>query len=322
MRITSVLKLVLIAIFTAFLFLGVISVFAIVGDSCPEPPCEEPPPPCVPGPEVCSSSPPYRCNDFAVYKCANNFCGKAGGAMEQGLKWYDCVDWECSDGCNSTNGTYIVGGPHGPDQIGPYGMVPDYRICPAAYNDWGTSPPTPECSGSCYPAPELKPLNDALLLPKNVFDGLKLKLPINFSWEDNVAKEVAKAPNFCTVGSYEFNIVDPPLSKIATDTQIQRTKDPVYNLECLLKSDTDYQWRVRACLDAGGTDCGDWPDSQDFSTSLAPELISPYDPDWEGTTSTKNVALPITLDWCDVEEAQTYRLNLYVVSGGEKICHP
>ena len=289
-------------------------------EPCLPPP---PPPPCVPTEEVCSdSSGLYRCNDFAVYKCGNNSCGKSGGAIEQGTKWYGCVDVSCDDGCNTRGWTEVRGGPFGPDQIGLYGTVPDYQICPASNNDWGPTPPTPVCSGSCYPSPDLKPLNDSSLSPKNIFDGSKLKLPINFGWDDNVAQEVAKDPNLCAVGSYEFNIVNPPISKIVADTQLQKTDDSAYKLECQLKSNTDYQWRVRACLDAGGTDCGSWSSGQNFGTSLTPELVSPYDPDWEGTTIAKNITPPVTLDWCDVKDAGSYRFQVYIIEGGKKICHP
>ena len=294
-----------------------------------EPPCEPPlPPECIPGPVQTSFSVsgPFRCDDFAVYECANNACGKAGGAMKQGTEWYVCQttteSW--SDGCDSGSSgqTDRISGPHGPDQIKAFGEVNDYQICPAIYNSWGTNPPTPECSGSCYPAPNLKTLDDASLLPKNVSSTSQYKLPINFGWKDNVEKEVAKAPNFCTVGSYEFNITDPPLSKIVKDTQLQRSEDPAYKLKCQLKSDTAYQWRARACLDAGGTDCGEWPKNQNFNTSLSPESVSPYDPDWEGSTGAKNITLPVTLDWCDVKDAGSYRFRVYVIEGGKKICHP
>jgi len=305
MKALPVLKFIFIIIAVFFLFWGAISLFA----ETPPPPPE--PPPCVPSGTTCSSGSPYRCNDFAVYKCGNNFCGKSGGAIEQGAEWYECVDWSCSDGCDGSSGTDVVGGPFGPDQIKPYGTVPDYQICPAVYNDWGTTPPVTACSGSCYPAPNLKNLNDASLLPKNVPEESSFKLPINFGTEDNVKQEVAKAPNFCTVGSYEFNVTDPSVSKISTSNQLQTLSDTSYKFECQIKSDGTYQWKARACLDSGGTDCGEWPGTQDFNTSPAPELISPYDADWNGINKIKDVKIPTRLDWCDISQSQSYFLKLY-----------
>jgi hypothetical protein len=277
---------------------------------------------CVPGGVSCSQSPPYRCNEFIVYKCANNLCGREGGDMEQGIKWYECVDWSCSDGCDSWSGTDVVGGPYGPDQIQSYGEVPEYQTCPPQYNEWSTNPPVPECLGSCYPAPEPKPLNDDYLLPKNTADGEgKYKLPINFGWEDNIEKEVIKEPNFCTVGSYEFNIPDPSLTEVVPNTQYDQlvtTSDAFYKLQCQLKSDSGYQWKVRACLDGDGEDCGDWSGSQNFNTSLAPEPISPYDSDWTGEELAEN-AFPV-LKWCPIEEAGSYFLEVYREEGeGKKL---
>ncbi len=295
MKAMSALKFIFIAILPLFLFWGIISIFAV----------NEPPPSCIPGPS--QTSPPFRCDDFSVYQCKNNACGKDGGAMQQGTEWYMCQT--TTDGCSSV--TEHISGPHGPEQIKSFGIVPNYRICPATYNSWRTTPPTPTCSGSCYPAPNLKTLGDASLLPKNVADGTKFKLPTNLGVQDSVKNEVAKTPNFCAVGSYEFNIVNPDISKIASSTQLQTPGDIVYKLQCQLKLDSAYQWKARACLDTNGTDCGDWSGSQDFNTSPAPELASPYDPDWNGASSTENVIIPTKLDWCDIPQAQSYFLNLY-----------
>ncbi len=266
----------------------------------------------------------YTCDEYSVYRCANNDCGRKGGAMEEGTMWYECT--ECDDGCGGSS--FERNGPYGPDNIRPYGQVPDYQICPPEYNEWSETPPVLECSGSCYPAPKPKPLNDDSLLPKNVADAKgKYKLPINFGWEDNIEKEVAKAPNFCPVGSYEFNIPNPSLTEIVPNTQYDQlvtTSDTSYKLECELKSNNDYQWKVRACLDDNAADCGEWSDEQSFSTSLAPEPIFPYDPDWTGEKSAKNIAIPVTLDWCDVEGATAYKFRTYIIENGngEEICHP
>lgn len=311
--------------------------FAVIGGSCPVPPCSEPAPappeepPCTPGPTTCSTevSAPFRCDDFAVYKCSNNFCGKASGAMEQGVEWYTCqtTTENCSNGCDSSSSsaTEHISGPDGPDQIQSYGQVGEYQVCPAEFNDWGETPPTPTCSGSCYLPPILKSLDDDSLSPKNISENSKYKLPINFGWEDNVEKEIVKAPNFCTVGSYEFNIPEPPLSEIIPNTrydQLVTTSDSAYKLECQLKSNLDYQWQVRACLDSGGTDCGEWSDTSNFSTNLAPELVGPYDPDWQGAAQEGSTPTPVFLDWCDVKEANSLLLKIYILQGGEKICHP
>lgn len=257
-----------------------------------------------------SVSEPYRCYEFQVYRCVNNSCGRNGGTMEQGTKWYMCVDTTHSWGndCRSYSRTSTSkSGPYGPDQIEPYGEVGDYQICPTQYNSWSETVPVPECKGSCYPAPNQKLLSDPELSPKNVADGTKYKLPINFGWEDNVETAVAEEPNNCTVDSYDFNIVNPSISKIVTGRQLQSQKDAPYKLSCQLQSNKAYQWKVRACF---GGDCGDWSGNQNFTTSPVPEPVSPYDSDWQDINK-RTVDIPTKLDWCDVSTTKSYYVRLY-----------
>ncbi|MDP4009013.1 MAG: hypothetical protein Q8P71_01120, partial [bacterium] len=75
---------------------------------------------------------------------------------------------------------------------------------------------------------------------------------------------------------------------------------------CVLSPGTSYQLKVRACSDERGTDCQKWDSTNllSFSTSLSPELISPYDPDWEGPNSSTidlsdETQIPIRFQWCD-----------------------
>ena len=74
--------------------------------------------------------------------------------------------------------------------------------------------------------------------------------------------------------------------------------------ECFFNSSSPYRWRVRACCNTDGTGCtapGKW---WNFSTSTAPEMISPLDPDWNGSDYLKNESfkniLPgkDPLKWC------------------------
>lgn len=333
------IKLFIIAIFTVGAFFLAPSVKAecnqacleacglLVGTGCEAVCCSSE---CEPGATACglaSVSEEYKCNYFTVYRCENNFCGKDGGGMLTGQQYYMCVDqyYNCANNCTawqSVQSVQLPGGPYGPDDIQPYGEVPEYRICPPSYNSWGTTPPVPECSGSCYPAPNLKTLDDDGLLPANVADDSKYKLPINFGWEDNVEKEVGLPNSFCPVDSYVFNVAEPSVSLVINDTQVQRVEDTDYKLECQLKSGNSYFWQVQACVDANGADCGEWSSQQTFDTSLSPELISPYDSDWLGENKEEDVEVPITLDWCDVEEAEEYELRIYLVEDEEESCHP
>lgn len=90
---------------------------------------------------------------------------------------------------------------------------------------------------------------------------------------------------------------------------------------CLLRSDDNYKLRARACLDSTGKDCGKWSDYKNFSTSPVPELVSPYDPDWQdGKDGFSDI--PVLLDWCDIASTQSWILNIYLAENGNEICHP
>lgn len=240
-------------------------------------------------------------------------------------------------------------------------------------NSWTTTQPSCQCSGSCYPAPDLKDLDDSSLSPKNVFDGNKLKLPINIGWK-------ALALNECSVGSYQYEISGPTtfskkvivfcstieecrviydqaeqdgnleimnkthaiadnIRRCVTNptgeeciadsgpTYNYATKEYDYYLSpqnqdvvrddskkdeekgCILKSDADYSWKVRACLDSEGTDCGEPSKNETFSTSPVPELIMPYDPDWQGSLEA-NPDIPVTFLWCASDKASSYYFSI------------
>lgn len=51
---------------------------------------------------------------------------------------------------------------------------------------------------------------------------------------------------------------------------------------CMFSQGENYRWRVKGCDTADENTCGDWSDWWEFTTSLAPEPMSPPDPDWEG----------------------------------------
>ena len=102
-------------------------------------------------------------------------------------------------------------------------------------------------------------------------------------------------------------------------------KSEFFPENCLLRPNGKYFWKVIPCCGRDGTNCKPEEDVKEwhFSTSLAPELIFPLDPDWEGenfTQWTKNK--PVTLDWCNTKEAETYRVKFYLVENGEENCHP
>lgn len=180
---------------------------------------------------------------------------------------------------------------------------------------WPSAPENScQCSGSCYPAPVLNPLDNSALDPKNVFDpSKKPKLPVNLGWSD---VEPIVSQDSCAVNSYHYQVYEKTTgTKRADALELTELEDEVR--ACKLAPNAAYTWQVRACLDEQGTDCGAWgqKDAQEnraeFTTSPAPELLSPYDYDWENQTNSALPQLPVTLQWCKAPQANSYLLNLY-----------
>lgn len=93
--------------------------------------------------------------------------------------------------------------------------------------------------------------------------------------------------------------------KIEGTTEGVTTTPSIIIKNCVLNSSTTYNWKVRACCDQLGTNCGSWSDNWTFTTSLAPELLSP-------AKDATDVSVPVTFDWCDVNNAKSYYLQVYL----------
>lgn len=76
---------------------------------------------------------------------------------------------------------------------------------------------------------------------------------------------------------------------------------------CFFKPNRTYQWRVRGCCSKNEATCGPW--SQDsFKTNVAPEPISPSDPDWAGEEGKENLSYEESreLEWCKIDDPTHY----------------
>ncbi|MDZ4231788.1 MAG: hypothetical protein U1C72_00870, partial [Candidatus Pacearchaeota archaeon] len=269
----------------------------------------------------------FSCNLKPVFREESNECG---GNLLSALKSYTCetsydsvVIGEDEDGnalwgCEEA-GTSVIAGPHYTTPT-LYFTCGDYRR-PDAYSPdedgsgWYEQA-TCECSGSCYPAPDTKEVSDPSLDPANVLDESRNpKLPVNLGWKDNVKKLVEDiAPGYaCSIGSYNYEVTGN--GKTITGLEQENLEDIVG--ECQLTPDTSYEWRVRACLDAGGQDCGAWSQKAGFETSDAPELLSPFDEDFENKKDA-SVPIPTILEWCPVPQAPSYLYRIYEATGDEK----
>lgn len=133
-----------------------------------------------------------------------------------------------------------------------------------------------QCEGSCLNLPDGP-------FPENGAE--KVKLPVTLMWN---AVGGARSYHYKIEGVVEDII---PTSYVTIKN-------------CILESNKSYNWKVKACCNLDGTNCGSWSSNWNFKTSLAPELLTPEH-------NATNVPIPVTLDWCDVEEAQSYYVMIY-----------
>jgi len=265
--------------------------------SAEEPAAEETPPE---EPEIVCPSPPSppSCSGSwseTEYRCIG-FCKGLNQIRERNCSW-SCAG---PDAISDANGCLVgYGGCYEPcsSGCGEWGPWRDNQQC----GEFEKCQPTASacsCSGSCYPKPTINPITEVL---ENVFEKTgRVKLPLKITW-----KELKVSP--CSVESYQYQftkegeVVDNGCST-SLEAEIK---------DCAIKSNTAYDWQVQACSDYDCGDCGAFSDPQKITTSLAPELLSPYDPDWEKKEKAENVPIPTTFDWCDAENAQSYAVQVY-----------
>jgi len=196
-----------------------------------------------------------------------------------------------------------------------------------------------ECSASeCYLAPELKDIKDTTLFPQNVFESSardgsqanpnKLKLPVNLGWNDvNEWAQVNSIPqDECTVESYNYEIFNANGDKVFEQHIASPSTSPLEERilqdvargtqnnkeQCsVFLSNEAYGWRVQDCLGEEGDDCSDWSNTSSFVVSSAPELKSPYDPDWESEIESAKAKIPVTLEWCQTPSTNAWRIKFY-----------
>ena len=146
--------------------------------------------------------------------------------------------------------------------------------------------------------------SECLETPTNPFPANNdedVKLPATLMWN-----------GVSGAGSYRYKI-DGVIEGVTTTPYIT-----IRN--CTLHSSSTYSWQAQACCDANGANCSSWSDRWSFTTSLAPELLSPIN---NATSFLISDTATTTLDWCDVATStQSWLLRIYLVENGSEICHP
>jgi len=234
-----------------------------------------------PPPQQCTSG---DCCDGYYFLSADNPCD---AWSEKSCAW--------GTGCGSNVGEIIItqycsgGSPdcNGRTEYGDW-FVPAEGNC----QSWEScSPGTLSCicNSTC-----LGTLTNPITNPSPPDGSENVKLPVTLGWNQ-----------LSGANSYRYKI-EGVLEDSTTTNSVEIDKEG----ECLLQSDTNYNWGVRACCDAYGADCGPW-NNWAFKTSFSPQPISPRN-------NATDVSLPVTLDWCDVTDAKEYILRIYI----DGSCHP
>src|SRR3989344_5707598 len=249
-----------------------------------------PPPPTCPGGKVWDE---YQCNSTC----------NADILKRRVWEWYTLESFSGVD-CPSFSCQYHIfrdpwsktGSCQSWQACGPQGVIKDKS-------------PSCSCSGQCLEAPQNPKYYDnpnSSNQPDKDKGTSNLLLPVKFDWDD-VAGWLASPDG---PKSYIFKFQNA-ISKILNKSEYSELREE--KGACFLKSNSDYSWQAQACCSADGRDCGpagNFP----FKTSLAPEIVSPEDPDWagpKGGTAVITPDSPLKIDWCDVPEAKSYRFRVF-----------
>jgi hypothetical protein len=266
----------------------------------------------------------YRCqgdgcgNEYFEERDCQEDCTRTCNCVGGG-KW-DCTKWDCDTSCGSATTVEVCDLP--------------WQLCFGG-KDWSRAARSCDCAGSClevknpryYDIPDYPtdPFN-----PEDSKDPSNIFLPVKLDWDDVIGwkddwKENATTAS-CSedcVQSYLIEIKDTAegyFSKVLTKSEYNPSQDKGF---CFLKSNITQEWSVKACCNANGTNCSSGT-NWSFNSNGAPELTSPFDSDWMGQEIVENIFTPVTLNWCDVENALSYRIRVYYIdkTTGNEICHP
>ncbi|MFA5742415.1 MAG: pilin [Candidatus Paceibacterota bacterium] len=190
-----------------------------------------------------------------------------------------------------------------------------------------------QCCGDCFGTPKNPRYYDNPTYsdqPDKSQNSQSIDLPLKLDWDDVLGWKDGWTQNgnkqSCSrncANSYRLTIYDTKAKKEVINKVLTKSE---YNIRedkgpCFLESSRTYEWHVQACCDSNGTTCG--PASNwSFTTSLAPELDSPYDPDWAGPEKIENVDLPVSLKWCKINETNSHDIRFFLVKNGVEQCHP
>ena len=283
-----------------------------------------------------------KTDDWTEYRCQEEGCGNQ--YIEKRKAYQDYTrSVSCLGEGNWKKGTWKKDG-------SPYYGTPStieqcdlgWQLCSGS-TDWSTDSRSCDCAGTCleapenpryynnpnYPTPPPESYEAEKYEPEESEDSNNIFLPVKLDWDNvkawkNGWQEEDEVLKECSEDCFQSYLIE--INNTATGNFSKAlTQDSKYNPTqnqgaCFLKSGTTHNWNVSACCNADGTNCSsksEW----DFTTNSAPEPVLPADPDWTGLNKA-NTSLPVSLEWCPVNEAKSYRIRTYYLENEEERCHP
>ena len=284
-----------------------------------------------------------KTNSWDEYRCQEEGCGNQ--YIEERRAYQDYTrSVSCLGGGKWKKGTWKKDG-------SPYYDTPstieqcdlDWQLCSGS-NEWSKSTRSCDCAGTCletpenpryynnpnYPTPPPESYEAEKYEPEESEDSNNIFLPVKLDWDNvkawkNGWQEEDEVLKECSEDCFQSYLIE--IDNTATGNFSKAlTQDSEYNPTqnqgaCFLKSGITHNWNVSACCNTDGTNCSsksEW----DFTTNSAPEPILPADPDWKEEEIKPGVEIPVFLDWCDVDDAQSFRIRMYYIDNEAEVCHP
>jgi len=218
----------------------------------------------------------------------------------------------------------------------------DWQLCSGS-TSWTTSSRSCDCAGTCLEIPENPRYYNNPNYPTDPYepeeseDSNNIFLPVKLDWDNVKAwkngwreqeEEGGWVLKECSEDCFQSylikidNTASGNFSKNLTeDSEYSSTQDQG---SCFLKSGVTHDWKVSPCCGEDESNCKPWGDITlwSFTTNSAPEPILPADPDWEGEQIKLGAEIPALLDWCDANDAQSFRVRIYYIDNEAEVCHP
>ncbi len=274
-----------------------------------------------------------RTSNWTEYRCQEDGCGQEyiqkRKCEETCTRTCWCIgggEWECSSysDCDTDCDS--------PEPVEECDL--DWQLCYGS-NEWSRSARSCNCAGTCLETPKNPRYYNNPNYPTDPYepeeseDANNIFLPVKLDWDNVKAWKNDWEENGelkeCSEDCFQSYLIE--ISNTASGNFSKAlTQDSEYNPTqdqgaCFLKSGITHNLDVSACCNTNGTNCSS-KSNWSFDTKSAPEPILPADFDWKEEEIKSGVEIPVFLDWCDVNNAKSFRIKIHYIKDGQELCHP